>query len=293
MSTAIISWGVSVTAAKSYAKRTGVTFIQPEFKIFANGETGLIVNDLEKYERVIVFCALISKPNDRFMELLLVTDALNRSGVQLDAVIPWLAYSPQDKVFRPGEPLSSKIVIDIINTLPFTSLTVFDIHSEKVLEDCTIPTENIVPYELFAAELLPMLDDSYVCVALDKGGEARSKRFADTLGIPLVSLQKSRDKNTGVVTYAASKEDLRGKKTISLDDYTGSGGTLIKSAKLLKELGATHTTYCLTHVFDNGALERIDGTDVDRIITTNASIDPANADYKFVTVLDIARILSV
>ncbi|KXK27299.1 MAG: Ribose-phosphate pyrophosphokinase [candidate division WS6 bacterium OLB20] len=289
----IVSWGVSLEAAESLSQLTGTDLICPEFRRFPNGETGVFISsDLAQYTDAVLLCSLTIPVNDRLVELLLVQDILIRARITTHAVLPWLSYSPQDKIFRPGEPLSSAVVTRIVEAAGFSEITVLDIHSPAVLSGFSIPAHNVIPYDLFSDWFKESGLKNAVCVALDKGGRQRAQAFAAKLDLPLIQLEKSRDRSTGEVSYSAPEGSLSGKTAVAFDDYTGSGSTLVQSAELLKQMGAEHCVYMLTHVFDNGAAERIHSSAVDRVITTNASIrSDLIASEKF-SILDIAPLLA-
>ncbi|MBD3329083.1 ribose-phosphate diphosphokinase [Candidatus Dojkabacteria bacterium] len=229
------------------------------------------------------------------MELLLVIDALHRQGItDIKAIIPWLCYSPQDKVFRPGEPLSSAVIARILSNSGLKAVYVLDIHNESVCDFFDIPIRNLIPIEVFADALLPDINEDYLCVALDKGSFKRTEKLADALGLDLLKLYKRRDLHSGEIDYEKLKTDLKGKTTVAIDDYTGSGSTVIKSAEMLKTNGAQKCVYCVSHMFDNGVADLLLDSKVDRLLTTKASIseEKVPASDGLISVLDVSPVFA-
>ena len=184
------------------------------------------------------------------MELCLIADALKRQGVKkITAVIPWLGYCIQDKVFRPGEPLSSKVIAMILQTAKLERIITLDSHNQ-VIEGFF----DIHFTELFATDTLidyfktQKLNIDTI-ISPDVGALKKANRFSETFDLPFIVINKKRDRKTGKVSIASVSDKVTGKKVLIVDDFISTGGTLIQTAKFLKEKGVKKIYACLTHHF--------------------------------------------
>lgn len=293
MKRVVISWGKSLELARNYSKNNNIELVEPQITKFSNGETRVFIEyQLGNYDEIIVIKSLTIPVNDSLMELLFVLDALNRnSDAKIIGIFPWLCYSPQDEVFRKGEPLSSQVIANILSSSPLSKIYTFDIHSINVLDFYKISIQNIIPDKFFAERIKTLDKNNLICVALDKGAKKRSKKFADNLDIEVLELKKKRDLKLGSIIYDNLKSKLDGKTIVAIDDYTGSGSTLIDSAKLLKNSGAKEVIYCVTHLFDNGTIEKIEKSDVDLLIATNSSIESDLVSARNIEIIDASKLI--
>lgn len=291
----IISWGDSVEYAEVASQKLGINLKTPVFRKFPNGETGVWINsEYIKENEVIIIKSLVEPVNDSLITFLLVIDSLKRLKVRkIRAILPWLCYMPQDKVFRKGEALSSSVVANMINNSDLDDLVILDIHNSKTIELFNIPVINVIPMDSFGKLLKEeKLLSNAIIVAIDKGNAPRAKQFARKLNLPMCKLDKQRDLTNGKIKYQDFTGSLSRKIAIIIDDYVGSGSTVIESAKLLKYSGAKKCIYCISHVFDNRSVEKITKSkDIDLLVTTNASIRKKLLQNKKVKVIDTADII--
>lgn len=295
---AIISWGNSINLGISLKdeinKVEPIELITPTVEIFSNGETGIwIEEDLSKYSYIYIVKSLIKPINSSFVELLLVLDIIQRNaGADIKIITPWLAYTPQDKVFRVGEPLSSDVIINSILNYEIKEIITLDIHSSLVLDRYSKIT-NYIPYTLFSEYLTENVNlKNAVCVALDDGGTVRAQKMSQLLDIPFEHLVKHRDRMTRKIQFDDTDFTIEGKTIIAFDDFVGSGNTLSKSAKLFKDHGANSCIYCISHLFDNAAIDVVESSLVDKFITTNASIGDLDNNSNKTIILNVAKFLS-
>ncbi|KKP70212.1 hypothetical protein A2X44_00695 [candidate division CPR3 bacterium GWF2_35_18] len=247
--------------------------VQVELTRFANSEIRVYVQDTDVKDKNVVFVLqTLSKPvNDNLMELCLIADALKRIGVKkIVAVTPWLCYSPQDKIFRKGEPLSIALVAKLIESAGIDELWAFDIHSEEVIKTFNIPINNLSAMSLFIEYFQKQNLQGMVVACLDKGAEERAIQFASELKLPLIKFDKSRDRKTGEVTFHHLTGEFKGKHIVSFDDFASTGTTRIKAAQLLKNFGALSYTDCITHLFPiPETYQKLADSEIDSLFITN------------------------
>lgn len=260
--------------AQALQQQLGIEGIAVDISTFSNGEKRVWIKDQLAGENV-VFVQSFSHPTDEnIMEFLLITDALERLGVRhVNAVIPWMGYSLQDKVFRTGEPIAAKVVADLVSNSYVKRATLLDLHNSSVPGFFSIPTQNLSANELFAEYVRTNFGtDSLVVASPDFGGLKRARKFADTLGIDLVNIDKHRNLVTGEVSVNSMQGgSVEDKKVVVFDDSILSGNTVVEVSKLLKEKGAAEVNILVTHgVFTENALEIIQTDDIDSVVISNS-----------------------
>ena len=280
--------------ARSIAKKNKLSLAKVQFKYFPNGEKCVRIITSVKNKDVVIVQSLSVPPDENIVELALLTDAARRAGAKsIIALIPWLGYSPQDKVFRKGEALSAEVVIKMLDYIGIDKFLLFDLHSTTILPKFKSLVEHKSAMPLFIDYFKKIVKnkDEWVAVSVDKGSYDRAHEFAKAIGLSLAEFDKKRNKNTGEVTIIKFKGDVKGKKVITFDDYVSTGSTLIKSAEYMKSIGASEYHFCVTHVVVDGAIERIVKSKIDKLITTNSVNMPKLRKYKKVKVLDLADII--
>ena len=269
---------------------------QVELTHFANSEIRVYVEDIDIKEKEAVFVIqTLSKPvNDNLMELCLIADALKRIGVRkIVAVTPWLCYSPQDKIFRNGEPLSIAVVAKLIEAVGIDELWVFDIHSQEAVKTFNIPVKNLSAMSLFIAYFQRQNRQNMVAACLDKGAEERASYFASELRLPLIKFDKSRDKSNGEVTFHHLTGEYKGKHIVSFDDFASTGTTRIKASQFLKDSGALSYTDCITHIFPNPeTYKKLSESCIDNLFVTNTIPILKECIYPKMKVFSVASLIT-
>lgn len=256
--------------AKKIAQKLKKPLGKLEIIRFADQECRVrVLEKIKRTEEVIVIQSL-SNPADNFlMEMALIGDALKQMGVKsIIALVPYLGYSRQDRVHRPGEAISARMVAKIIQAAGYTSLITIDLHSEAVMGFYDIPVTNLFGLTLFKKNLPK---GNLVIVSPDAGGMKRAQKFAHQLDVPLCFIEKKRDlakmHQTEVVRVVG---DVKGKTAVIVDDIITSGGTLVKASYLLKQEGAKNVCALVTHadfvattptILKEAPLERVYTTD--------------------------------
>ena len=279
--------------AKKIAKELKVKLGKIELSRFSNGECRVWVKDKMVNDKAIVVQSFSNPPDEHLIEFCLICDALTRTGVKkIIAVIPWLGYCVQDKVFRSGEPLSSKIVAKIVQTLKINRIITLDLHNQTIEGFFDIPfTELFTTYTLidYLKSKGPKID---TIVSPDVGAVKKSMHFAESLNIPLVTISKKRDFSTGKVSIISVSEKVKEKSVLIADDFISTGSTLMKTASFLKKQGVKKVYACLAHhFFVQGVQEKVEKSALDKIFVTD-TIQAPEKKYKKLQVVSIAQKLA-
>ena len=292
----LISGSANKQLAAEIATYLGIDQVTVEIGKFANSETKIWIKDSIKAETVILVQPF-SKPTDQnIVEFLLLTDAIERAGAEaVIAVIPWLGYSLQDKVFRPGEPISAKVVANMVSACFVKKIILLDLHNSSIPGFFSKPTTHLSAMSLLADHVSNEIKNKadYVVASPDFGGLKRAFSFAEKLDLPLVKLDKRRDLHTREIIGMSLSEavPVKGKTVFIFDDVILSGGTVRRAADVLKQHGAKEVVFLATHgLFVNDSLSKLEHSNVDRIIVTN-SIHQANLPEK-VKQISVAKLIA-
>ena len=216
---------------------------------FANGEVKPIIGDWNRIKDRKVWLKVRYYPNvnHNLLLTLLTVDAIKRIGVKkirLEAL--WFPYSPQDRVFVKGEPLSMELVVRLLEKAGVDEFVVWELHKIESLKFFTKPVIHKSFIPLFVKQLKARIDKGWVVVSPDVGGKERAKEVARLLGLKWGYWEKERNRQTGKIKFGRLKRvDVMGKNIILVDDFSAKGGTILSSAKKLKEKGAKQVLVCM------------------------------------------------
>lgn len=260
--------------AENLSKKTGIPLAKVTIGRFSNGEAQVRIEE-EIYEKNFFVVQSLSQPVDEhIMELCLLVDALKRGGAKkIVAVIPWFGYGVQDKVFMPGEALSSKVVIDFLQTVGVHSLITLDLHSDNIIGFFEIPVVHTTAVPLFADYIKKKYGKNVLVVSPDFGGAKRARRFAKTMGQEgsIGIIDKERSLKTGDLTLRGINLDVKGKTVVLLDDFISTGGTLFEVTKLIHKEKAKNIVACITHpLLVKDASEKVGKSDIGELVVSDS-----------------------
>lgn len=295
----IFSGSSNQDLAKKIAGLLGSEIGKIEISRFANGETRVLVKQ-EKIEKEVVVVQSLSIPtNENLIELCLICDALSRGGASsITAVIPWMGYSKQDKVFLSGEPLSAKVVAQIIQTTKIKKLITFDLHNRAITGFFEIPVVELSAKSTFMDYFRKTITEKTMVVAPDAGSVKASSWLAQELKLPIAYLDKRRDYISGKVEIMGMSGEVVGRDVIIVDDLIVTGSTLIEAAQYLKDRGAHRVSVAATHhLYVDGAQEKLDKSAIDELVVTDTVYDNALVGKKKIartnlTVLSVAELIA-
>lgn len=279
--------------ARKVAARVGERLGKIDFRIFPNREQRPQIKEDVRDAQVLVIQPLCEPPDENLIQLCLITDALKRAKAkEVIAITPWLAYSPQDKIFRRGEPFSSAVCARILEASGIDQIIVCDPHSNRVLENFKIPVTTISAIDLFAQKLKKKADEGFAAVSLDRGDRERSQKLAQILNCPVIKFEKEREKATGEVTFTKLRGDPSQRTVVCFDDYVSTGGTLVNGAKIIKEKGAKKIVFCVTHALLCGnCAQKIEESPIDELLVTDSVPIPQEKIVAKIKIVSIAPLI--
>lgn len=280
--------------AKKIAKQLNCQLAEIELSQFANGERRVWVREKTVNHKAVVVQSFSSPPDEHIVEFCLIIDALHRQGVKkIIAVIPWMGYCIQDKVFRSGEPLSAKVVSNLIQSQKIDRIITLDLHNQVIEGFFDVPfTEHFATYTFVDYIKQKKLTIDTI-ISPDVGALKKSNLFAESFNLPLVVINKKRDKVTGKVSMAGVSGKVAGKKVLIVDDFISTGGTMCQTIAFLKRKKVKKIYACATHHFYiPGVQEKIEKTNIDRLFVTDSIQDPKNKKYRKLEIVSISRLIS-
>jgi ribose-phosphate pyrophosphokinase len=281
--------------AARIADELGVKLGDVELKTFANGET--YVRYCESIRGADVFIVQTgAEPVDRnLMELLLMIQAAKlASAKRITAVIPWFPYSRQDRKAKPREPISGRLVADMLQLAGVDRVLTMDLHAGQIQGFFTIPVDHMTAMPLFAQHFrdLGLTGDGVVSVAPDAGRAKYALKFAETIQADFAIMHKTRPAHDEVAMVEVTG-DVRDRIAVVGDDVTTTGGTQIAGAKVLREHGASEIWMFVTHcMLDAATLKRVAASDITGLVVTDTvPVDPIHKPDN-VTVLRVSHLLA-
>jgi ribose-phosphate pyrophosphokinase len=278
--------GTPNSLAKGFEDRCRWKIVKPITKIFPDGEQYLKLPDLETQD-VVVIQSLYPDQDRKIIELYLALEAVNGSGAKTKFVIlPYTAYSRQDKRFLKGEPISVRALYLNLKLLGVDTIVTVDVHSIQSLSSLGFKVFNIMPHTYMLNTINEKID---LVLAPDKGALPRAKEVAKNLDIPYDYIDKFRDRVTGEIKIDQKELNVNGMSIAIVDDIISTGGTIAKAAQALYQSGAKSVIAVVTHsLISSKSIEVLSSANIDKLITANTinlSIDLP----KWIYVIDISK----
>ena len=259
----IFSGSANKALAEAICKRLGTNLGNAEVGSFSDGESYTSIYETVRGSDVFVIQSTCQPVNDHLMEMLIMIDALRRASAgRITAVMPYFGYARQDRKTKPRDPISAKLVANLIMRAGADRVLTMDLHASQIQGFFDIPVDNLLGNPIFVdyfTEKFGTDRDDMVVVSPDVGSVARARAFAQKLGMGLAIVDKRRPKaNSCEVMNIIG--DVQGKRVILFDDMVDTGGSLCNAAQALVELGgATEVYACASHgVLSGPAVERIE-----------------------------------
>ncbi len=262
---------------------------------FTNGEVQVRIEENVRGNDVFVIQPTCPPVNDNLMELLIMIDALSRSSARtITAVIPYYGYAKQEKKTAGREPISAKLVANLITVAQCSRVITLDLHAAAIQGFFDIPVDNLYAQPIITEYFRTkknLVEGNIVVVSPDAGGVARARALAERLNATLAILFKKRPK-PDVAEVMEIVGEVKGKTAIIVDDMISTGGTLVQAAYRLKEEGATQVFAAATHaILADKAVDMIMRSPIEELIVTDSIPIPSYAlESKFVC-LTVAELL--
>lgn len=259
----IFTGNANKALAEAICRRLGTSLGNAEVGAFSDGESFVSIYETVRGSDVFVIQSTCQPVNDHLMEMLIMIDALRRASAgRITAVMPYFGYARQDRKAKPRDPISAKLVANLIMRAGADRVLTMDLHASQIQGFFDIPVDNLLGNPIFVdyyTEKFGTDHDDMVVVSPDVGSVSRARAFAQKLGMGLAIVDKRRPKaNSCEVMNIIG--DVKDKRVILFDDMVDTGGSLCNAAQALVELGgATEVYACASHgVLSGPAVERIE-----------------------------------
>ena len=237
---------------------------------FSDGECSISVHEPVRGKDVFIVQSTCSHVNDNLMELLIMIDAMRRASAgRITAVIPYFGYARQDRKAKSRDPISAKLVANLITAAGADRVLTMDLHAAQIQGFFDIPVDNMMGSYIFAKHYIKRFgkgNDDYLVVSPDVGSVARARAFSVKLGVGMAIVDKRRERanQSEVMNIIGSVE---GKKCILLDDIVDTAGSLTGAAAAIKNAGAEEVFACATHgVLSGPAIQRINDSCINELL---------------------------
>ena len=248
---------------------------------FADGECSVSVFEPVRGKDVFIVQSTCNHVNDNLMELLIMIDAMRRASAgRITAVIPYFGYARQDRKAKSRDPISAKLVANLITAAGADRVLTMDLHAAQIQGFFDIPVDNLQGGHLFVKHFVNMFgkgNEDVMVVSPDVGSTARARAFSMKLGVNMAIVDKRRERaNQSEVMNIIG--DVSGKTCILLDDIVDTAGSIVGAAKAIKEIGGAKEVYaCATHgVLSGPALDRINSSCIKEMLLLDTIPYPAN-----------------
>ena len=286
--------------ANTICKELGIPMSKASVKTFSDGEVSVSLEETVRGADVFLIQSTCKPVNDNLMELLVMVDACRRASAgRITAVIPYFGYARQDRKAKSRDPISAKLVANMITAAGANRVLTMDLHAAQIQGFFDIPLDHLLGNPTFVDYFMKKFPedafnhDEFVVVSPDVGSVGRARAFATKVHMGLAIVDKRRQK-ANVCEVMNVIGDVRGKTCILFDDMVDTAGSLCNAAKALVEIGGAKAVYaCATHgVLSGPAYERIEQSPIEEIVFLNTIPQLANTPSKKIKFLDVAPVFA-
>ena len=280
--------------AMQIASALGLPIGKAAISTFADGEISVSISESVRGSDVFLVQSTCGPVNNNLMELLIMIDSCKRASAgRITAVIPYFGYARQDRKSKARDPISAKLVANLITAAGADRVLTMDLHAAQIQGFFDIPVDNLHATSVFAKYFMDKFEDvsDMVVVSPDVGSVARSRSFANKMGMGLAIVDKRRERaNQCEVMNVIG--DVAGKRCLLYDDMVDTAGSLCNAAKAIVDNGATEVYACATHgILSGPALERIENSCIKELAFLNTIPAPENAPKK-IRYIDVAPVFA-
>ena len=286
--------------AMQIASALGLPIGKAAISTFADGEISVSISESVRGSDVFLVQSTCGPVNNNLMELLIMIDAFRRASAgRITAVIPYFGYARQDRKAKGRDPISAKLVANLITRAGADRVLTMDLHAAQIQGFFDIPVDNMLGNPLFTRYYMSKFDeklfnhDEFCVVSPDVGSVARSRTFAAKvhMGLAIVDKRRQRANMCEVMNIIG---DVEGKTCILFDDIVDTAGSLCNAAKALVEIGSAKEIYaCATHgVLSGPAYDRIEASPIKEMVLLNTIPEVANTPSHKIKFLDVAPVFA-
>ncbi|NHM33492.1 ribose-phosphate diphosphokinase [Neobacillus terrae] len=289
----VFSLNSNYPLAEEIAKVIGVELGKCSVTRFSDGEIQINIEESIRGCDVYVIQSTSAPVNENIMELLIMIDALKRASAKtINIVMPYYGYARQDRKARAREPITAKLVANLLETAGATRVICLDLHAPQIQGFFDIPIDHLMGVPILSEYFKNReLDGDIVIVSPDHGGVTRARKMAERLKAPIAIIDKRRPR-PNVAEVMNIVGNIEGKVAILIDDIIDTAGTITLAANALVENGAAEVYACCTHpVLSGPAIDRIENSKIKELVVTNSIALPEEKITRKIVNLSVAPLI--
>ena len=279
--------------AEKIARQLGLPLSKCEVGTFSDGEITVSIGETVRGSDVFLIQSTCTPVNNNLMELLIMIDAMKRASAgRITAVIPYFGYARQDRKSKSRDPISAKLVADLISAAGADRVLTMDLHAAQIQGFFNIPLDHLEGMPILSQYIERKNLEDLVIVSPDLGSVNRARKIANRLDVPIAIIDKRRPKpNVSEIMNIIG--DINGKNVVIIDDIIDTAGTLCNAANALKERGAKSVRACATHgVLSGPAIQRIEESALEEIILLDTIQLPEEKQIEKIKVTTVATVFA-
>jgi len=289
----LVTGNANPALAQEIADYIGVPLADCQVGRFSDGEVRIRLGESVRGANVFIIQPTSQPVNEHLMELLILMDAVKRASARtINVVIPYYGYARQDRKARARDPITAKLVANLLQTAGASRVISMDLHAGQIQGFFDIPVDHLIGMPILADYFLDKQIENPVVVSPDMGGVTRARAFAERLGAPLAIIDKRRpDANVAQVMNIIG--DIEGKTAILIDDMIDTAGTITAGAAELLKRGARGVYACCIHpVLSGQGVERLQNSAIEEVVVTNTIALPEHKRIDKIKVLSVAELIA-
>lgn len=289
----IFSGNSNKPLAEAICKELGIALGDMEVGHFSDGETTVQLKETVRGRDVFLIQSTCTPVNENLMELLVMIDAVRRASAgRITAVIPYFGYARQDRKAKARDPITARLVADIITKAGADRILTMDLHAAQIQGFFDIPVDHLVGGPLLYKYFKDMKNDNLVVVSPDVGSVGRARNVAEKLGCTMAIVDKRRPKANQVEVMNIIG-NIEGKDCLMVDDMIDTAGTICQGAQILKDRGAKSVYACCTHAVLSGpAIQRINDSCIKELVILDTIQLPKEKKLDKIKVLSVSKLFA-
>ena len=279
--------------AKSIAEQLGTTVGKCYVHHFADGEILVEIGESVRGKDVFIVQSTSNPVTENLMEILVLADALKRaSAKEVTAIMPYFGYARQDRKAKPRQPITSRLVADLLTVAGVTRVVTIDLHAAQIQGFFDIPVDEMQALPLICKYFKNKNIEDLCIVSPDHGGATRARKMSELLDCPIAIIDKRRPK-PNIAEVMGIIGDVSGKNCILIDDMIDTAGTIVAGASVLKEKGAKDVYIACTHgVLSGPAIQRLNDCVAKEVVITDTIAIPEDKEFDKLVQISVAELLA-
>ncbi|WP_028042708.1 ribose-phosphate diphosphokinase [Candidatus Stoquefichus massiliensis] len=289
----IFALSSSQDLAKSIAEQLGTEVGKCDVHHFADGEILVEIGESVRGRDVFIVQSTSNPVTENLMEILVLADALKRaSAKEITAIMPYFGYARQDRKAKPRQPITSRLVADLLTVAGVTRVVTIDLHAAQIQGFFDIPVDEMQALPLICKYFKNKNIEDLCIVSPDHGGATRARKMSEALDCPIAIIDKRRPK-PNVAEVMGIIGDVSGKNCILIDDMIDTAGTIVAGASVLKEKGAKDVYIACTHgVLSGPAIDRLKDCIAKEVVITDTIAIPEEKKFDNLVEISVAELLA-